>query len=112
MKKVVPSLVIFMLSAPVLAAPQLANLSKLEYGSRWAFNREEVQLICCPDHAMYVINPSTLVQYPLNDVAREQVSSGRVNASALETILLDNPQNPGQKMSLQPFIDRAQSLCQ
>ncbi|GAB7270498.1 YebY family protein [Dickeya ananatis] len=90
----------------------MANLSKLEYGANWAFNREEVQLICRADHATYVINPSTLVQYPLNDIAREQVSTGKVNASPLETILLDDPKNSGQKMSLQPFIDRAQRLCQ
>ncbi|MFB1116206.1 YebY family protein [Dickeya dadantii] len=112
MKKVVLSLIVAVLSVQALAAPQLANLSKLEYGPRWAFNREEVQLICRPGHAMYVINPSTLVQYPLNDVAREQVNSGKVNARPLETLLLDDPQNPGQKMSLQPFIDRAKDLCQ
>ncbi|MEI7189617.1 YebY family protein [Dickeya dianthicola] len=112
MKKVVLSLIVSVLSTQALAAPQLANLSKLEYGSRWAFNREEVQLICRSGHAMYVINPSTLVQYPLNDVARVQVNTGKVNASPLETVLLDDPQNPGQKMSLQPFIDRAKDLCQ
>ncbi|MBP2859517.1 YebY family protein [Dickeya oryzae] len=112
MKKVVLPLIISALSAQALAATQLANLSKLEYGANWAFNREEVQLICRADHAMYVINPSTLVQYPLNDIAREQVSTGKVNASPLETILLDDPKNPGQKMSLHPFIERAQRLCQ
>ncbi|ATO33028.1 hypothetical protein DZA65_02082 [Dickeya dianthicola] len=112
MKKVVLSLIVSVLSTQALAAPQLANLSKLEYGSRWAFNREEVQLICRSGHAMYVINPSTLVQYPLNDLARAQVNTGKVNASPLETVLLDDPQNPGQKMSLQPFIDRAKDLCQ
>ncbi|MBP2843914.1 YebY family protein [Dickeya oryzae] len=112
MKKVVLSLIVSVLSFQTFAAPQLANLSKLEYGPRWAFNREEVQLICRPDNAMFVINPGTLVQYPLNDVAREQVKAGKVNASPLETIMVEDPQHPGQKMSLQPFIDRAQSLCQ
>lgn len=111
MNKIMPLFVGCLLSLSVQAAPQVANLSKLEYGPRWAFNREEVQLICRPGQAMYVINPSTLMQYPLNEIARAQVNSGKVSADVLETILLDDPANPGQKMSLQPFVERAQTLC-
>ncbi len=112
LKRFVLSLVLTTLSASVWAAPRIANLSKLEYGARWAFNREEVQLICRPGNALYVINPSTLMQYPLNDIAREQVRSGKVNAAALDVIQLDDPAQPGRKISLQPFIERAQMLCQ
>ncbi|MGM3173125.1 YebY family protein [Dickeya lacustris] len=112
MNKIMPLCLGCLVSLSVQAASQVANLSKLEYGSRWAFNREEVQLICRPGQALYVINPSTLMQYPLNDIARAQVSSGKVSATPLDTILLDDPAHAGQKMSLQPFIERAQGLCE
>ncbi|RAT15298.1 hypothetical protein AU490_14150 [Lonsdalea populi] len=93
------------------AAAGIANISKLQYGDNWAFTREEVQLICRPGNALYVINPGTLMQYPLNDVARTQVRQGKVNAQSLDIILLDDPRRPGQKKSLQPFVSRAQQLC-
>ena len=47
-----------------LAAPQVITVSRFEVGKdKWAFNREEVMLTCRPGHALYAINPSTLVQY-------------------------------------------------
>lgn len=114
MKKLLSSLLLTLISANALAATQLITISKLQYGKLWAFNREEVMLTCRPGNLLYVINPSTLMQYPLNDVAQKQVSSGAGNvvAQPLEVILLDDPQRPGQKMSTQPFIDRASQLCQ
>ncbi|MGX2010269.1 DUF2511 domain-containing protein, partial [Enterobacter asburiae] len=54
---------------------------------------------------------STLVQYPLNDVAEQQVKAGKTSAQPISVILVDDPQHPGQKMSLAPFIERAQKLC-
>ena len=48
----------------------MITVSRFEVGKdKWAFNREEVMLTCRPGNALYVINPSTLVQYPLNDIA-------------------------------------------
>lgn len=59
-------------SAAALAAPQVITVSRFEVGKdKWAFNREEVMLTCRPGNALYVINPSTLVQYPLNDIAQK-----------------------------------------
>lgn len=54
-------------------------------------------LTCRPGNALYVINPSTLVQYPLNDVARQQVESGKVTAKPIEIIQIDDPAKPGEK---------------
>jgi hypothetical protein len=68
-------------------------------------------LTCRPGHALYAINPSTLVQYPLNDVAQQQVDSGKSNGQPIAIIQVDDPKNPGQKMSLAPFIERANTLC-
>ncbi|WP_321186536.1 YebY family protein [Rahnella rivi] len=111
MRKSLLACVLLTLSASSLAAPQLETVSRLQYGKAWAFTREEVMLQCRPGHALYVINDSTLAQYPLNDVAKEQVKNRQVQAVPLEKIWLDDPQNPGQKMSLAPFISKAESLC-
>lgn len=78
---------------------------------KWAFNREEVMLTCRPGNALYVINPSTLVQYPLNDIAQKEVTSGKTKAQPISVIQIDDPNNRGEKMSLAPFIERAEKLC-
>ena len=99
-------------SAAASAAPSVITVSRFEIGKdNWAFNREEVMLTCRPGHALYAINPSTLVQYPLNDVAQQQVASGKSNGQPISVIQIDDPSNPGQKMSLAPFIERADTLC-
>lgn len=69
-------------SAAALAAPQVITVSRFEVGKdKWAFNREEVMLTCRPGNALYVINPSTLVQYPLNDIAQRKLPVGRLKPS-------------------------------
>ena len=80
MKKTLLSLLLLTCASSALAAPQVITVSRFEVGKdNWAFNREEVMLTCRPGNALYVINPSTLVQYPLNDVAEQQVASGKSN---------------------------------
>ena len=112
MKKTLLSVLLLASSASAFAAPQIATVSRFEVGKdKWAFNREEVMLTCRPGHALYAINPSTLVQYPLNDVAEQQVASGNSKGQPISIIQIDDPQNPGQKMSLAPFIERADKLC-
>ncbi|EPJ9671308.1 TPA: YebY family protein [Citrobacter freundii] len=112
MKKVILPLLLLTSSGVALAAPQVITVSRFEIGKdKWAFNREEVMLTCRPGNALYVINPSTLVQYPLNNIAQEQVASGKTNAQPLSVIQIDDPAKPGEKMSLAPFIERAEKLC-
>lgn len=112
MKKIIISLVLLASSGAALAAPQVITVSRFEVGKdKWAFNREEVMLTCRPGNALYVINPSTLVQYPLNSIAEEQVKAGKTTAQPLSIIQIDDPARPGEKMSLAPFIERAEKLC-
>jgi hypothetical protein len=111
MRKTLLATLLIAVSASSFAAPELVTVSRLQYGKDWAFTREEVMLQCRAGKALYVINDSTLAQYPLNDIAREQVKSHKVQAVPLEKILLDDPKNPGQKMSLAPFIAKAETLC-
>ncbi|WP_181012872.1 YebY family protein [Citrobacter amalonaticus] len=112
MKKIILSLLLLASSGAALAAPQVITVSRFEVGKdKWAFNREEVMLTCRPGKALYVINPGTLVQYPLNDIAQQQVESGKTNAQPISIIQIDDPAKPGEKMSLTSFIERAEKLC-
>ena len=112
MKKTVLSLLLLACTGSALAAPQVITVSRFEVGKdKWAFNREEVMLTCRPGHALYAINPSTLVQYPLNEVAEQQVASGKSSGQPISVIQIDDPAHPGQKMSLTPVIERADKLC-
>ncbi|EMO7188592.1 YebY family protein [Pluralibacter gergoviae] len=112
MKKIVLTLLLLASSGAALAAPQIITVSRFEIGKdKWAFNREEVMLTCRPGNALYVINPSTLVQYPLNGVAEQEVKEGKTSAQPLSVIQIDDPQHPGVKMSLAPFIAKAEKLC-
>jgi hypothetical protein len=111
MKKIVLTMLLLASSSAALAA-QIITVSRFEVGKdNWAFTREEVMLTCRPGNALYAINPSTLVQYPLNDVAEQEVKAGKTAAQPISLIQADDPQHPGQKMSLAPFIERTRKLC-
>ena len=111
LKKVIPAILLLSVCGQALAA-QIITVSRFEIGKeKWPFNREEVMLTCRPGNALFAINPSTLVQYPLNDIAEQQMKDGKTNAQPISVIQIDDPQQPGQKMSLAPFIERAQKLC-
>ncbi|WP_279044987.1 YebY family protein [Cedecea davisae] len=112
MKKSILTLLLMACASSALAAPQIITVSRFEVGKdKWAFNREEVMLSCRAGNALFAINPSTLMQYPLNDVAEQQVKSGKTTGQPISVIQVDDPQHPGQKMSLEPFVERAQKLC-
>lgn len=110
MKKFLLSIVLTTLSVNAFAAAKLANISRLEYGDRWAFTREEVQLICRPGNALYALHTGTLMQYPLNDVAIAQMKSGQVSAQPIDAIWLDDPKHPGQKKAFS-HLSSVQSNC-
>ncbi|CNE68391.1 putative periplasmic or exported protein [Yersinia rohdei] len=112
MKVFVLALSLLMLSVNAIAAGKIITVSKFEFGKQWAFTREEVMLECRSGGALFVINPSTLAQYPLNDIATEQMKAGHVLAKPLDVLLLDDSEQPGVKMSLEPFQQRAMTLCQ
>ncbi|WP_250692777.1 DUF2511 domain-containing protein, partial [Escherichia coli] len=88
MKKSILTFLLLTSSAAALAAPQVITVSRFEVGKdKWAFNREEVMLTCRPGNALYVINPSTLVQYPLNDIAQKEVASGKTKEGANKQVI-------------------------
>ena len=98
MKKIVLTMLLLASSGAALAAPQIITVSRFEVGKEsWAFNREEVMLTCRPGNALYAINPSTLVQYPLNEVAEQQVKAGKTTAQPISVIQIDDPQHQRQQ---------------
>ncbi len=112
-KKWLNVLLLLGISSSALAGSHIVTLSRFGIGKdKWAFNREEVMLNCEQDGAIFVINPSTLMQYPLNDKADILMKTRRVKATPISVIQLADPAHPGRKMSLQPFIERALKLCQ
>ncbi len=93
-------------------AAEIITVSRFEMGKdKWAFDREEVMLTCAKGGALLAINPSTLMQYPLNDSAEQMIKNGQMKGQPISVIQIDDPQRPGQKKSLAPFIERAQKLC-
>ncbi len=112
MKKSILTLLLLACSSATLAAPQIVTVSRFDVGKdKWAFNREEVMLSCRENHALFAINPSTLMQYPLNEEAQQQIASGKTSGQPVSAIQIDDPDAPGKKMSLAPFIERAGKLC-
>lgn len=111
LKRAIPTLLLLTLAGQALAA-QIITVSRFEIGKdKWPFNREEVMLTCEKDGSLFAINPSTLMQYPLNEKAATQVNAKKVKAQAISVIQAPDKAHPGQMMSLQPIIERAQSLC-
>ena len=111
LKKVIPAILLLSVCGQALAA-QIITVSRFEIGKeKWPFNREEVMLTCEKDGAMFAINPSTLMQYPLNEKAEAQVNAKRVKAQPISVIQAPDKAHPDRMMSLQPVVDRAQALC-
>ena len=110
MKKQLPWLLLA-LTTPVLAT-QVITVSRFETGkANWPLNREEIMLTCEKDGALFAINPSTLMNYPLNAKAEQKVSQGLASGESIAPLVLDDKAHSGQKMSLQPLIDKASGLC-
>lgn len=111
LKKAIPALLLLACCHDALAA-QIITVSRFEVGKAvWPFTREEVMLTCEKEGALFAINPSTLMQYPLNDRAAARVQSGQVQVQPITVIQAEDKQHPGQLMSLQPIVERAQALC-
>ncbi|KTS18615.1 hypothetical protein RSA31_17905 [Pantoea dispersa] len=111
LKKLIPVGLLMALCSQAFAG-QIITVSRFEMGKdKWPFTREEVMLTCEKDGALFAINPSTLLQYPLNDKALARGNAGQGTLQSIDTILAVDKAHPGQKMSLQPIVDRAQQLC-
>ena len=111
MKKKYSLLLLALVSSQVLAN-HVITVSRFEVGKAdWPFNREEVMLTCLKDGAMFVINPSTLAEYPLNSLAQQRVKSGISKGEPISRIQMDSAAKPGQKKSLQAIISKTSQLC-
>ncbi|MFC0141894.1 YebY family protein [Erwinia mallotivora] len=111
MKKLASLIIALSFCSSAMAA-EIITVSRFEMGKdKWAFDREEVMLTCAKGGALLAINPSTLMQYPLNDTAEQMIKNGQMKGQPISVIQIDDPQRPGQKKSLAPFIERAQKLC-
>ncbi|MXP48730.1 DUF2511 domain-containing protein [Pantoea sp. Eser] len=111
LKKVIPAVLLLSVCGQALAA-QIITVSRFEIGKdKWPFNREEVMLTCEKDGSLFAINPSTLMQYPLNDKADQLFKTKQVKAQPISVIQSEDKANPGHMMSLQPIVERTQALC-
>lgn len=111
LKKLIPACVLMALCSQAMAA-QIITISRFEIGKdKWPFTREEVMLTCEKDGALFAINPGTLLQYPLNDIAYARKTAGQGTLQSIDIIVAEDKAHPGQKMSLKPIVDRAQQLC-
>ncbi|MCX8956204.1 YebY family protein [Erwinia psidii] len=111
MKKLASLIIALSFCSNAMAAG-IITVSRFEMGKdKWAFDREEVMLTCAKGNALLVINPSTLMQYPLNDKAEQMIRNGQMKGQPVSVIRIDDPQHPGQKKDLTPFIERARTLC-
>ncbi|WP_380177656.1 YebY family protein [Kalamiella sp. sgz302252] len=111
MKKILGMMLVLSFCTSAMAS-EVITVSRFEVGKdKWPFNREEVMLSCAKNGALYAINPSTLMPYPLNDIAQQQLKSGQVKGQQIDVIQSDEPAQPGKKKSLAPIIERAQKLC-
>lgn len=99
-------------SAVALAGtPAIKTVSRAQIGAaQWPFVREEVELVCRPGKALFVINPATLNQYPLNETAEAQMQRGEVRAQPVQRIQATDPLTH-QLKSLSPIRQIAEQLC-
>lgn len=102
MKRFVLAGMLMLFSFQAFSAP-ISTVSKLQFGDDWPFTREEVMLNCRADGAWFVINPATLVQYPLNEIAMKQMESGKVKAQLIDIILLPDLILLKRKNQSKPF---------
>ncbi|MGP2468406.1 DUF2511 domain-containing protein [Yersinia sp. 2540 StPb PI] len=82
-----------------------------DFGQEWAFTFDRGVLICYPKEAIFIVNPFTEEAYPLNGMADIYMSIGKVKASPLDSVWKDDPEYPGTKISVAPFIDLGSKLC-
>lgn len=93
---------------------QVTNLSRLNIGADiWPFNREEVIINCEKKDAIFIINPSTLTQYPLNNKAAELAKQKGMNTSSIKDIQrkFGDHSHLSKRMGLKYIKEYATSLC-
>lgn len=89
----------------------LTTVSKKQFGEDWPFTREEVMIECRNNGALVVINPATLMQYPLNEIATDLMKKKQIKAQPIDVLLLptDNPKSVEERIL--PLKEAAEALC-
>lgn len=98
-----------LLVSAVAAAGNIDLVSAEDYGADWPFRGEEMHLLCLAGNAVVASDPESGRMYPLNGVASGQAE--RLGLEPLEAVWRDNPEIPGTKVSVGPFIKRGLALC-
>ncbi|WP_265524536.1 YebY family protein [Providencia rustigianii] len=93
------------------AAP-LTSVSKKQFGADWPLKREEVMLECRSNGALIVINPSTLMQYPLNDIAQDLMEKKQIQAQPIDVLLEASDSKKTTEERILPLKQAAQKLCE
>lgn len=111
MKKLLSLLLLTIVSGQSFAS-EVITVSRREIGKQqWPLTREEIMLRCDKDGGLFAINDSTLMQYPLNTIAQQNVDQKKSQGQPISLIQAKDPQQPGKKMDLAPLTSRAQALC-
>ncbi|WP_241576076.1 DUF2511 domain-containing protein [Rosenbergiella collisarenosi] len=111
MKKLFAVLLLAIVSGQSFAS-EVITVSRREMGKDlWPLTRGEIMLSCEKNGGLFAINDSTLMQYPLNAIAQQDVDKKLSQGQPITLIQADDKQHPGQKMDLTPLITRAHALC-
>lgn len=111
MNKILLSGILLLASSVSLASP-LKAVSKDDYGDKWAFTSDEVQLQCI-DGGAFVMDYDTNNVYAISGLANQLAKKGKYPADDINgsSFWKENPDMPGAKISLAPFITDALALC-
>ena len=111
MNKILLSGILLFVSSVSLASP-LKSVSKDDYGDKWAFTSDEVQLQCI-DGGAFVMDYDTNNVYAISGLANQLAKKGKYPADDINgsSFWKENPDMPGAKISLAPFITDALALC-
>ncbi|MBQ0267303.1 DUF2511 domain-containing protein [Providencia huaxiensis] len=117
LKLIICSLLLGGTVSTAFSAP-LTSVSKKQFGADWPFTREEVMLECRHNGALVVINPATLMQYPLNEIATELMNKKEIKAQPIDVLLkpidvllkpIDSAKSVEERIL--PIKEAAEKLC-
>ncbi|VEB70198.1 Protein of uncharacterised function (DUF2511) [Providencia rustigianii] len=69
-------------------------------------------LECRSNGALIVINPSTLMQYPLNDIAQDLMEKKQIQAQPIDVLLEASDSKKTTEERILPLKQAAQKLCE
>lgn len=109
-KLIICSLLLSGTMSSAFSAP-LTSVSKKQFGDDWPFTREEVMLECRANGALVVINPATLMQYPLNETATALMNNKEIKAQPIDVLLAPSDTSKTVEERIQPLKEAAEKLC-